>query len=173
MRVAPLALALVVLVVAADAEAQFGGMGGRRGGMRGGDAGRTQSAERREPIDRLQLVLEELRADLRLSSEQAPRWDAYRQKVEALAGDISRERRRTAPPDKLDAVQQLNRLVDSQRNRLAAMEDIAQVASALYASLTPEQKELADLRLANVVSTLGPEPDNSASGRGAGLPRMQ
>src|SRR5207237_10608957 len=73
MRVAPLALALVVLVVAADAEAQFGGMGGRRGGMRGGDAGRTQSGERREPIDRLQLMLEELRADLRLSPEQAPR----------------------------------------------------------------------------------------------------
>jgi uncharacterized protein YdeI (YjbR/CyaY-like superfamily) len=48
--------------------------------------------------------------------------------------------------------QQLNRIVDTARNRLTALEDIAQAAQALYAKLTPEQQPAADPRLANLIT---------------------
>jgi hypothetical protein len=152
-----IALGLAALFAAADAGAQFGGMGGmgggRRGGSRGGASARSD-AQPRESVDMLQVNLEELRTDLKLTPEQQPRWDSYREKVEALAGDIGRSRKRPDPEEKLDAVQQLKRLVDTQRNRLAAMEDIADAGSALYNSLTAQQKQLADQRLAKVMGTM-------------------
>ena len=147
------ALGLAGLLGVGEARAQFGGMGGRRGGgTRSG--GRASGTERHDSPDALEVSLEELGGDLKLTTEQQPRWDVYRQRVEALAADIARERKRVAEEDKLDAVQQLKRVVDTQRNRLAAVEDIADAGAAFYSSLTAQQKALADRRLAKVMRGL-------------------
>lgn len=174
MRRRALAAGLFALLAAADAGAQFGGGGmggvggmggmGRRGGTRGGD--RSKSGDTKESVDTLQVTLEELRTDLKLTAEQQPRWDAYREKVEAFAGDLARERQRqrsASAGEKLDAPQQLNRLVDTQRNHLAAMEDIAQAGGALYSTLTEQQKQVADARLANVARRAGGDSQSVAA----------
>ena len=46
-------------------------------------------------------------------------------------------------------------MLDVERNKLTALEDIVQAAKTLYASLTPEQQAAADPRLANIVSPPG------------------
>jgi hypothetical protein len=57
--------------------------------------------------------------------------------------------RRPAPAN---VQQQIDRIVDAARNRLTALEDIAQAAKALYAKLAPEQQPAADPRLANLMT---------------------
>jgi plasmid replication initiation protein len=44
-------------------------------------------------------------------------------------------------------VQQLDQLTDRERNRLTAIEDIAGAGKALYATLTTEQRAIADRKL--------------------------
>ena len=66
----------------------------------------------------------------------------------------------TTAPKRLDA------LADMARNRLTAVEDIVDAGKALYASLTPAQKEVADRRLALPLATL----DRQRRGQ---RPRMQ
>ena len=41
--------------------------------------------------------------------------------------------------------------MDAARNRLAALEEIADSAKALYAGLSPEQKKVADARLPSLI----------------------
>ena len=131
-----------------------GGTGGRRGGTRGGqtDSARDQRPAQREAADLFQTTLEELRIDLKLAPEQGPAWDAYAEKLQAFRSDLARQRSRAGSTAKLNAIQQLDGMVDAERNRLTAMEEIAVAANALYDVLAPEQKTLADQRLANVVS---------------------
>lgn len=43
-------------------------------------------------------------------------------------------------------------MLDVERNKLTALEDIVQAAKTLYASFTPEQQAAADPRLANIVA---------------------
>ena len=56
--------------------------------------------------------------------------------------------------------QQIDRQVDAARNRLTALEDIAQSAKALYASLSPEQRPAADPRLANLMTIPVAQPQD-------------
>jgi hypothetical protein len=49
-------------------------------------------------------------------------------------------------------LQRVDLAVDAARNRLTALEDIAQAARALYAGLSAEQQRVADPRLANIMS---------------------
>jgi len=52
------------------------------------------------------------------------------------------------------AVKRLDALADMARNRLTAVEDIVDAGKALYASLSPAQKQVADRRLALPLATL-------------------
>ena len=52
---------------------------------------------------------------------------------------------------KSSTVQQIDGIVDSARNRLTALQDIAASAKALYETLSPEQKPVADARLATTI----------------------
>ncbi|MEO6564404.1 MAG: Spy/CpxP family protein refolding chaperone [Casimicrobiaceae bacterium] len=54
----------------------------------------------------------------------------------------------TTAPQRLDA------LADGARNRLTAVEDIVDAVKALYALLTPEQRNVADRRLALPLAAL-------------------
>jgi len=162
-RAAAVVACLGMLVIASHAYAQFGGRSPDGGRERGGESRRAHAAEQPR-IDLFEATIHELREDLKLSPAQRPAWDAYESRVRALAADLKRaraahakesERQETAP-------QRIDRLVDIARDRLAALEDIADAANALYAGFTPEQKAIADARLASVV----PNAEESAE-RGA------
>lgn len=141
------ALALLFAATAAPAFAQFGGR--RRGG--GMDKGSGADKGGGEPrVNGLEVTIEELREDLKLTADQEPLWQSYVDKVRALGNDIARERARR--PEQVSVEQQIERIVDTGRNRLAALEDIAQAAKDLYAKLTPEQRPAADPRLANLMA---------------------
>jgi hypothetical protein len=147
----------------------FGGMkGGMRGGMRDGDARRdSRPAMPQRPADpeaiddQLGLVEEALN----LTQGQWPAWQRYADRVRGLAADIARERTRAETSEKQDAVQQIERAADSARNRLTALEDIAAAARTLYGALNPDQKSMADARLANVVLQLSGTPQAGITNR--------
>jgi len=153
------ALALM-LAAATPALAQVGGR--RRGGSGDREGRPADKAGGGEPrVNTLEVTLHELEEDLKLSAEQAPLWQSYVDKVRALGNDLARDRgRRPAPAN---VPQQIDRIVDAARNRLTALEDIAQAAKALYAKLAPEQQPAADPRLANLMTT--PLAQDSPGGR--------
>ena len=168
-------IAIAALFAASEASAQFGGGfpggggTGRRGGMRGGTE-RSQPRPRDEPRqDVFQTTLEELRIDLKLDAKQQNAWNAYAERLAALMSDAARERARNQPgvaPVPQTAPQQLDHLVMSAQNRATAMEEVAGAAKALYDMLTPEQKSIADGRLASVTSlAVSPRPEGARAGR--------
>ena len=136
--------ALAVFLGAATAPA-FAQMGGRRRGS-GGPKDKGGGEPR---INMLETTAHELHEDLKLTPVQEPLWDTYLEKVRLLGNDIARER--VQQPSGRSVPQQVDRIVDTARNRLAALEDIAQAAKDLYAKLTPEQQPTANPRLANLM----------------------
>jgi hypothetical protein len=143
-------LALFLAATAGSAAAQFGGR--RRGGMGGQEKGGEKGADKgSEPrVNSLEVTAHELHEDLKLTPEQEPLWESYLEKVRALGNDVARDRNRGTLGSNLPA--KIDRIVDIQRNRLTALEDIAQAAKDLYAKLSPEQRPAADPRLANLMS---------------------
>jgi len=139
-------------LAATPALAQFGGRR-RGGGMGGGDRDKSDKGDKSgEPrANMLEVTAHELHEDLRLTPQQEPLWDAYLDKIRALGNDIARERRLLGSAAG-NVTQQIDRIVDTARNRLTALEDIAQAAKDLYVKLTPEQQPAASPRLANLMT---------------------
>lgn len=133
---------VLALAIAGSAAAQSKGKRGPRGEGKG----------QRESVDLYHVTAEELRADLKLTDSQAPLWERYLQKVEALKEDVARDRARARASEAADAPRALDRMVDVQRDRLTAMEDIAEAGRALYKMLDTEQRAVADTRLARLVA---------------------
>jgi len=135
--------------------AQFGGgrrSGGKSGATGGDGAPGGRSGARREPTPMLELTLHEFQEDLKLRPDQEPLFEAYAEKIRDLAADVARERRQPpATAAKLGLLQRIDHNVDSMRNRLAGVEEIADAARALFVKLSPEQQGLADPRLANLM----------------------
>jgi hypothetical protein len=174
-------LFIAAMTVAGEAAAQFGGgfpgggMGRRGGGMGGNQGGQSSRNERSVPnpnaesgAPQQQVILEELRTDLRLLPEQQPAWNTYVDKLAAIAADAARERTRAQGMPQGSAPQQFDRAIDAARNRLTALEDVAMAAKALYASLSEQQKAVADTRLARAVPG-ATEPRQA----GGGMPDRQ
>ena len=99
----------------------------------------------------LEVSLHELQEDLKLRLEQEPAFEAYARHVRALAVDVSRERRSLPATQGLSLLQRIERNVDAMRNRLAAVEEIADAAKALASTFSPEQQVSADPRLVNLM----------------------
>ena len=120
------------------------------GGAKGGDGAEGGKAE---PTPVLEVTLHELEEDLKLRAEQVPLFDKYAEGVRALANDVARDRRRqaTASAAKIGVLERIDRGLDALRNRLTALEDIAQAAKTLCASLDSDQQRAADPRLANLM----------------------
>ena len=160
-------LAAITAFAATDSIAQFrGGIpgDGMRGGGRGGPAdndrnprsGRDQRPAMQENSEaQVEYRLDLLREDLKLSSDQQSAWQSYADKVKALASDISRGRGRRQLAMQPNTLQQIDQAVDVARNRLTALEDIASAAKALYAALSPQQRSVADPRLATIIPAAG------------------
>lgn len=141
--------------------AQFGD--GGRAGPPGGDGGvngdndrggvrRTVSASGASIVDQTQSLLQEVADDLKLTPRQVVLWERYQEKIGALMADQLRLEFSSAR--RLTALQQVDARVATVRNRLAAMEDVAEAARVLYEALDPEQKKIADLRLPATVPPL-------------------
>ena len=148
---------VAAFAAATDALAQFGGSGGMGGGRQRG-RGQQPQQEQRQPVstpetgvNMLEQTIEELRIDLKLQPLQVPAWEAYVNKARLLASDIMRDRAMTTAVTQTSALKLIDRSVDAARNRLAALEEVADAAKALYVLLTPEQQAVADPRLAAVV----------------------
>jgi hypothetical protein len=172
----PLACVVVSssLLVVPDVYAQFGGgmgsgMGGARHGERPGkgcDDGKAAEAGKRGPgqppemlsREQLEYRLSTLQVDLRLSPEQSGAWQAFADRVLALESDLSRKRAQpaaaSAQPAAVGAVKSVANAVDQTRNRLTALEDIETATRALYQTLQPDQRTMADLRMAEFLGPL-------------------
>jgi len=98
------------------------------------------------------IRLSQLEEDLQITSAQAPLWKTYRTRVMDMLEDTKRGPRVSA--SETNAPKRLDALADMARNRLTAVEDIVEAGKALYASLTPAQREVADRRLALPLATL-------------------
>lgn len=136
--------------------AQFGG-GMRRGGVDRGAKGDMRSGGldgvggKPEPTPVIEVTLHEFHKDLKLRAEQEPLFEAYAKSIRALAMDLTRERRPRASTASMSVLERIERNVDTMRNRLAAVEDVAHAAKVLWSSLNPEQQTAADPRLANLM----------------------
>jgi LTXXQ motif family protein len=135
-------------LVAERALAQFG----RRGrGATAPGAGPGKGGKEAAPV--LEVTLHELEEDLKLAPEQQPLFDAYAETLRGLGNDVARERQRQKAAQSASATlpERIDRNVDALRNRLTAVEDIAQAAKTLYARLNPDQQRVADPRLATLM----------------------
>ena len=101
--------------------------------------------------DPARAQLASVRSALKLTPEQAPNWQLYEAKVIDLLEDLGRGF--TPPPAGVTAIRQIDARVDVVRNRLTAMEDIADAAAKLYSGLSDEQKGTADRLLAATLPT--------------------
>jgi len=164
-RIPAAILCAALALAAASALAQSpGGPGGSRGGTGGtgpGSAGRSATkgpdaslaATRNDVASTVRFRLELLQEDLALAPAQRAAWTAYSERVLKLLDDVVRARSATRL-DERPAPQQLDQLADTVRNRLTAIEDIADAGKALYAVLNAEQRALADARLVLVARPL-------------------
>jgi hypothetical protein len=132
--------------------AEFGGGAGRRGNRGKSSEEQGKGGVREPQVDMLEVTLHEFHEDLKLSPAQEPAWESWSDKVHALATDIARERSRGRTAAQGSVLQRIDLAVDGARNRLTALEDIAQSAKALYAGLSAEQQRISDPRLANIMS---------------------
>ena len=163
-KFAAVSLIAVLLSAASIALAQSpsGGTRGGTGGASGSTSRLPESKGDRRVIDapvslqgQAQMQLSELQEELRLTPAQQGSWGAYSDRVLKLADDIARTRfaaRRTASGE--SALQQFESLADVARNRMTAVEEIAEAGKALYAGLSPDQKRIADRRLAPIALQL-------------------
>jgi hypothetical protein len=94
--------------------------------------------------------------DLHLTPEQKGPWQAFTDKVRAYASDLSRERARTGIPvserTPISGLQHIDLVTDGARIRLNELDDIRTAAKALYATLSPDQKKIADARMVTIIT---------------------
>lgn len=159
-------VALLLPAIFGEALAQSGDGRSREG------AGSVRPVVTRTSIsEQMRMQLNSVRSALKLTPAQNPLWQTYEDRVTDLLSDLSRS---ANPPAGENAVRQIDRKVDTVRNRLAAMEDLADAAKKLYAGLSREQMEVADRILAGTVPALysgqpssfrGDEPRPGGEGR--------
>ena len=180
---AVLVLYAVLALSTASVAQSPGGQGGSRGGMGGGRDGPRPDAMRSAPAAdaplnpgaMVQKQLDQLEDELKLGAAQRDAWNAYADKVQKLADEVARSRfeARASTPGPSSAAEQLDRIAGTARSRTTVIEDIAGLGRAFYAALTPEQKRVADARLALPLSLLAtgmapPRVTDSPSRAGAG-----
>jgi len=169
---------LVFALAATESFAQFGGMGGMSGRSRGGnrDQGNSQENRNYRPVqqendtfEQIEYRLQSLEEDLHLQPEQQASWGAFAAKVRAYAGDLARARARAMTSSStggtsVSGVQYIEQAADTARNRATALDDIAVSAKTLYAGLKPDQKMLADVRIATIIAPQSRATPAQASG---------
>ena len=154
--------------------AQFGGRG--LGGLFGGSRNPRENTQNNpnnvsrlspDSYEQTEHRLALMETDLQLTSQQKEPWQAFADKVRAYASDVSRERARAGiPPSEgtsVSGLQHIDLVTDGARIRLNELEDIRTAANALYSTLSPDQKKIADARMASLVTS----PSGMTGGDGA------
>jgi hypothetical protein len=148
--------------------AQAPGGGGRGGGTRGGADGAMGNARPDgmrgapsadaplNPGALVQRQLDRLEDELAPTPAQSAVWGAFADSVQRLADNVERVRfeARTATGGPAGAVERLDWIAAGVKDRAALIQTIAEQGRALYATLSPEQKRIADSRLWLPVSLL-------------------
>lgn len=116
-------------------QAGMGGMGGR---------GMMKSGMKFDPAARAEQHLTWLKSALKPTAQQEPLWNAFAEKAKAEAGKGMQAMRDRAQDDKLTAPERMAQRNAAMKERLAAHEGVTEAFTRLYASLTPEQKKVAD-----------------------------
>lgn len=138
----------------AIAQPGMGGCDGQRGMMR--------SNFNFDPAARADQHLARLKADLKLTAQQEPLWQAFSEQVRAEAGKGMQAMRDTAQDLSLSAPERMARQTAVMKERVATMESINASFTRLYNALTPEQKRVADIHAAR----MGPGGHRGPMGRG-------
>ena len=103
-------------------------------------------AKRHDPVAFAQQRLARLKSKLAITAEQEPQWSAFSntvlQQMEQFkaAHQGRRPAARTAP-------ERIDRQVAWMKERAAAFETVGEAAKTLYATLSPEQQQIADEKL--------------------------
>ena len=126
----------------------------------------------------MQSNLYKLEDELRISAGQQKAWNTYATRVIRLADDVARARfaLRDLEGTAITAPQLFDRNVESQQNRLTAIEDVVEAGRELYQKLSVEQQRLADRRLALVAMAIVsgvPPPGAKAEGAAGGAPAVK
>jgi hypothetical protein len=174
--ITPLLVLSASCVLASEAYAQpsdTGGVGGIGDLGRSGGRNSTSSAQSGDTDSRttrpgivadpnslaqVNFRLSQLRGALKLAPEQTELWQAFAARVGVLAEDIARERGLTmdltpgADPSAAKGLAHIGLSLEAARTRVVLLEEVDASAKALYKSLTPEQKALADARLPRIVA---------------------
>jgi hypothetical protein len=135
----------------------MGGMGGARGTPPADGTRRGPSADAPvSPGAMVQVQLDELEDDLKMTPAQLAAWRIYADKVQKLADESARSRldARAATAAPGDAMQHLEQIAGTSRSRATSIDEILQAGRAFYATLNEDQKAIADRRLWLSVSLL-------------------
>jgi hypothetical protein len=168
-------LSLLALLLLADgAFAQMPGMGAGMGGGginigggrgHGSDDAKNLSCPPSGAVGRIDVTedardrLETLRSKINPSAEQIPFWNKYDIAASRAVEDSKRWRNRDHRQDQQRGAVELDAmLLDELRDRLTALEDVEATGAALYHTLDPSQRELADRQMPAIVSALAGNP---------------
>ncbi|MEO8755425.1 MAG: Spy/CpxP family protein refolding chaperone [Casimicrobiaceae bacterium] len=183
-----LVAAALALPAAASAQMPGGGASPRPGsspgtspGNRGGvslyDRPREERPQAGNIVELVNMRLGQLEEDLNLRPNQIALWKVYRDRVMQMLDDQRRAMRSASAYTAVEttAPKRLDTLADAARDRLTATEDIVDAGKAFYAVLTPEQRTIADRRLALPLATLvgsdtGAEPPRPTPAKGSEPP---
>ncbi len=132
--------ATLALGAAASAVQAHGASGGASHGRGHGDP--AAAADQR---------LARLKADLKITSAQEPAWNAYAEQIRQHAGEMqalhNTMRDSASGNTRPSAPERVERRAQFAKQQQEYLERLAVLTKDLYATLTPEQKTLADQRL--------------------------
>mgnify|MGYP000953424114 CR=1 len=120
-----------------------GPMGMMGGGMRG---------MRMDPAARVDQHMSRLKADLKLTPQQEPLWQAFAEKAKAEAGKGIQAMRDNAQDLSLSAPDRMARMTEIMKQRVAVMESVHASFKQMYDSLSADQKRVADIHAARMGS---------------------
>lgn len=131
------------------AYAQPGGMGCDMmgGGMKGGMMGKKGGADMGA---RAQQHLDGFKAELKITSEQEPLWQAFTEKMKANMGGMNKPMQSPAADANLTAPERMAQRTTQMKEKLAAMESTHESFKRLYDALSPEQKKAADAHMSRM-----------------------
>ena len=98
-----------------------------------------------DPGARIEQRLSRLKADLKITGQQEPLWQAFAEKSKNESGKGMQAMRERMQGDKpLSAPERLAQIQGLMKERVTAMESVNESFTRLYAALTPEQQAAAD-----------------------------
>lgn len=96
-----------------------------------------------DPGARAEKHLEQFKAQLKITPQQEPLWQAFADKVKGNAGQGMKAMHESMQQP-MTAPQRMDKMVEIMKARTAAMESANDSFKRLYDALTPEQKAVAD-----------------------------